>query len=95
MNIFKRLSALVFLSLVLIVAHAGEAEGPTGDIPNKGLAVSDNSSTKAYDPNLIAKSNGAPAIYNELKHNDTVRIIMRYKMMSVLPKLNAQNSDLN
>lgn len=95
MNIFKRLSALVFLSLVLIVAHAGETEGPTGDIPNKGLAVSDNSSTKAYDPNLIAKSNGAPAIYNELKHNDTVRIIMRYKMMSVLPKLNAQNSDLN
>ena len=42
---------MVFLSLVLIVANAGEAEGPTGDIPNKGLAVSDNSSTKAYDPN--------------------------------------------
>jgi hypothetical protein len=34
-----------------------------GDLANKGLAVSDNSSTKAYDPNLIAKSNGAPAIY--------------------------------
>ena len=85
---------MVFLSLVLIVAHAGEAEGPTGDIPNKGLAVSDNSSTKAYDPNLIAKSNGAPAIYNELKHNDTVRIILRYKMKSGLPKLNTQNSDL-
>ena len=65
-----------------------------GDLANKGLAVSDNSSTKAYDPNLIAKSNGAPAIYNELKHNDTVRIILRYKMKSGLPKLNTQNSDL-
>ena len=80
-----------------VVTHSEEAEasiGSRGDLPNKELAFSDNSSTKAYDPNLVAKSNGAPAIYNELKQSGNVRIILRYKIKSGLPKSSAQNNDL-
>ena len=80
-----------------VVTHSEDAEasiGSRGDLPNKELAFSDNSSTKAYDPNLVAKSNGAPAIYNELKQSGNVRIILRYKIKSGLPKSSAQNNDL-
>ena len=57
---FKKIFALLLLAMGLIVANAAEAveaNGPRGYLANKGLSVSDNSSTKVYDPNLIAKSN--------------------------------------
>ena len=94
---FKKIFALLLLAMGLIVANAAEAveaNGPREYLANKGLSVSDNFSTKVYDPNLIAKSNDVPTIYNGLKKNGTVRIILRYKIKSGLSKLNAQNNDI-
>lgn len=50
--------------------------------------------TREHHQKLSAKSGDSPAIYNELEHNGTVKIILRYNTGSYLPKLSLQKNVL-
>lgn len=80
------------LSIILLIVSLYSSSFAIANVCDTSSQACPRSSSfsREHHQKLSAKSGDSPAIYNEIKHNGTVKIILRYNIGTNAPKLSLQ-----